>query len=130
MKKFAAFLLAFLMVLGCVGCGGKNDADPTPTAAPTAAPTEAPTTAPTEAPAATETPVENVKVMSYAEYAAAAIDDEVVIEAYVQAKQSWWKDTATVYLQDKDGAYFCYNMACSEADYAKLTQGTKIRVKG
>ena len=136
MKKFAAFLLAFLMVLGCVACGGKNDAEPTPTTAPTAAPTEAPTTAPTEAPAATEAPeattapVEEVKVMSYADYAAAAIDDEVVIEAYVQAKQSWWKDTATVYLQDEDGAYFAYNMACSEADYAKLTQGTKIRVKG
>ena len=136
MKKFAAFLLAFLMVLGCVACGGKNNAEPTPTTAPTAAPTEAPTTAPTEAPAATEAPeattapVEEVKVMSYADYAAAAIDDEVVIEAYVQAKQSWWKDTATVYLQDEDGAYFAYNMACSEADYAKLTQGTKIRVKG
>ena len=56
MKKFAAFLLAFLMVLGCVACGGKNDAEPTPTTAPTAAPTEAPTTAPTEAPAATEAP--------------------------------------------------------------------------
>ena len=136
MKKFAAFLLAFLMVLGCVACGGKNNAEPTPTTAPTAAPTEAPTTAPTEAPAVTEAPeattapVEEVKVMSYADYAAAAIDDEVVIEAYVQAKQSWWKDTATVYLQDEDGAYFAYNMACSEADYAKLTQGTKIRVKG
>ena len=136
MKKFTAFLLAFLMVLGCVACGGKNNAEPTPTTAPTAAPTEAPTTAPTEAPAvtdapeATTAPVEEVKVMSYADYAAAAIDDEVVIEAYVQAKQSWWKDTATVYLQDEDGAYFAYNMACSEADYAKLTQGTKIRVKG
>ena len=136
MKKFTAFLLAFLMVLGCVACGGKNNAEPTPTTAPTAAPTEAPTTAPTEAPAVTEAPeattapVEEVKVMSYADYAAAAIDDEVVIEAYVQAKQSWWKDTATVYLQDEDGAYFAYNMACSEADYAKLTQGTKIRVKG
>ena len=136
MKKFTAFLLAFLMVLGCVACGGKNNAEPTPTTAPTAAPTEAPTTAPTEAPAVTETPeattapVEEVKVMSYADYTAAAIDDEVVIEAYVQAKQSWWQDTATVYLQDEDGAYFCYNMACSEADYAKLTQGTKIRVKG
>ena len=129
MRKFTAFLLALLMVLGCVGCGNeKNDVTPTPTA--TTAPTEAPTTAPTETPEATTAPVEEVKVMSYAEYAAAAIDAEVVIEAYVQAKQSWWKDTATVYLQDEDGAYFAYNMACSETDYAKLTQGTKVRVKG
>ena len=49
--------------------------------------------------------------MTYAEYAAAALDTEVVIETYVQAKQSWYKDSATVYTQDKDGAYFIYGMA-------------------
>ena len=69
-------------------------------------------------------------VMTYAEYAAAALDTKVVVETYVQAKQSWWDDKATVYTQDKDGAYFLYNMACSEADYAKLVPGTKIKVKG
>ncbi len=69
-------------------------------------------------------------VMSYAEYAAADLDTEVTIEAYVQAKQSWWEDKATVYAQDEDGAYFLYNMACSQEDYEKLTQGTKIRVTG
>ena len=58
--------------------------------------------------------------MTYDEYMAAAVDDEVVIEAYVQAKQSWWEDKATLYTQDKDGAYFVYNAACSEDDYAKL----------
>ena len=52
-------------------------------------------------------------VMTYAEYDAAALDTQVVIEAYVQAKQSWWENQATVYAQDKDGAYFLYNMACS-----------------
>jgi len=143
MRKFTAFLLAFLMVLGCAACGNKQNDTPAPTAtsAPTAAPTEAPDAAPTEAPAVTQGPDEEIdpgmsvtpetpKAMSYAEYAAAAIDDEVVIEAYVQAKQSWWQDTATVYLQDEEGAYFAYNMACSETDYAKLTQGTKIRVTG
>lgn len=69
-------------------------------------------------------------VMTYAEYDAAALDTEVVVETYVQAKQSWWDNKATVYTQDKDGAYFLYNMACSEEDYAKLTQGTKIKVTG
>ena len=69
-------------------------------------------------------------VMTYAEYAAAELDTKVVIETYVQAKQSWWEDQATVYTQDKDGAYFLYNMACSEADYAKLVPGTKIKVTG
>jgi hypothetical protein len=69
-------------------------------------------------------------VMTYAEYDAAALDTQVTIEAYVQAKQSWWDDKATVYAQDPDGAYFLYNMKCSEADYAKLTPGTKIKVTG
>ena len=69
-------------------------------------------------------------VMTYAEYEAAAIDDEVVIETYVQGKQSWWDNKATVYTQDKDGGYFLYEMACSEADYEKLVPGTKIKVTG
>ena len=69
-------------------------------------------------------------VMTYAEYDAAAVDTQVTIEAYVQAKQSWWEDKATVYAQDEDGAYFLYDMACTQEDYEKLTVGTKIRVTG
>ena len=69
-------------------------------------------------------------VMTYADYDAAAMDAEVVIEAYVQATQSWWDNKITVYLQDPDGAYFAYEMACSEEDAAKLTKGTKIKVTG
>ena len=68
--------------------------------------------------------------MTYAEYMDAAIDDEVVIETYVQAKQSWWEDKATLYTQDRDGAYFIYDAACSEEDYEKLVPGTKIKVTG
>ena len=71
-----------------------------------------------------------IHIMNYEEYVAAEVDEEVIIEAYVQANQSWWNDQITVYLADKDGAYFVYNMACSEADAAKLTPGTKIRVTG
>ncbi len=69
-------------------------------------------------------------VMSYADYDAAAMDAEVVIEGYVQATQSWWDNKITAYLQDPDGAYFCYEMACTEEDAAKLTKGTKIKVTG
>ena len=73
-------------------------------------------------------------VMTYAEYCDAAIDSEVTIEAYVQAKQGWWEDNgvgqATVYTQDQDGAYFLYNLPMSEEDYNKLTEGTKIKVTG
>lgn len=74
--------------------------------------------------------VKSEGVMTYDEYLAAAVDDEVTIETYVQAKQSWWEDKATFYTQDKDGAYFIYNMPCSEEDYEKLVPGTKIKVTG
>ena len=69
-------------------------------------------------------------VMTYAEYVAAEMDAEVVIEGYVQATQSWWDNKITVYLQDPDGAYFVYELACTEEDAAKLTKGTKIKVTG
>ena len=73
---------------------------------------------------------EDVKVMTYEEYAAAELDAEVVIECYVQAHQSWWDNKVTVYAADENGAYFLYEMVCSEEDAAKLVPGTKIRVTG
>ena len=111
MKRFLALILAAMLAFALVGCGGKDDPDVEPKGDMTTDDT-------------------NVEVMTYDEYIAADIDTEVVIEAYVQAKQSWWEDKATVYTQDEDGAYFLYDMACSEADYEKLTAGTKIRVTG
>ena len=69
-------------------------------------------------------------VMTHAEFIAAENDTEVVIESYVQGHQSWWDNKVTVYLQDPDGAYFAYELKCSEEDAAKLVPGQKIRVKG
>lgn len=71
-----------------------------------------------------------VDVMTYAEYDAAELEEFVIIDAYVQAHQSWWDNKICLYLADEDGAYFAYNVACSEEDAAKLTTGTKIRVYG
>ncbi len=144
MKKYLALILALAMVFALAACG--QSAKPAATEAPAAS--EAPAAeeaAPAEEPAAEEAapaeeaateeaaPAEGaaeVAPMSYAEFTAAAVDDPVCVETYVQAKQSWWDDKATVYTQDQDGAYFLYNMACSEADYAKLVAGQKIRVTG
>lgn len=69
-------------------------------------------------------------VMTYADYAAAELDAEVVIEAYVQAHQSWWDNKVTVYAQDTEGGYFIYELACSEEDAEKLVPGAKIKVTG
>ena len=70
------------------------------------------------------------KLTTYQEYVAADMQDEVLIEMYVQATQSWWSDKITVYAADHYGAYFVYEMACSEEDAAKLVPGTKILVHG
>ena len=115
MKKLIALILALTMVLALAACGGEQTppaADPAPATDP------APDTN------------DDVKVMTYAEYDAAELDSAVVVECYVQATQSWWDNKITVYAQDNDGAYFLYEMACSEEDAAKLTAGTKIRVSG
>ena len=82
-----------------------------------------------EAEAAAEEAAEPA-LMSYEEYAAAPIDAEVYILTYVQATQSWWNNAITVYAQSPDGAYFIYNMGCSEEVAAKLVPGTPIYVKG
>ena len=71
-----------------------------------------------------------VEAMTWAEFMAAETDSEIVIEGYVQGKQSWWADKCSVYLQDENGGYYLYELACSEEDYARLTVGTKIRVTG
>lgn len=103
MKKITSLLLAAVLVFAFTGCGKEGSGD---------------------------TDKKSEGVMTYAEYEAAALDSQVVIETYVQAKQSWWEDKATVYTQDKDGGYFLYDMACSQEDYDKLTPGTKIKVTG
>ncbi|MDY4222385.1 MAG: BMP family ABC transporter substrate-binding protein [Candidatus Faecousia sp.] len=86
-----------------------------------------------ETEAVEETVVEetaSVAPMTHEEYVAAELDSPVCVETYVQAHQSWWDGKITVYAQSEDGAYFLYNMACSEEDAAKLVPGTKILVNG
>ena len=153
MKKVVSLLLALMLVLACVGCGTKNESAPAEDAAANEQTDEGTEAAEPEAGADedaaqpeadaedenaepetdADTAADDAKsegVMTYDEYVAAELDTEVVVETYVQAKQSWWEDKATVYSQDKDGGYFLYNMACSEEDYEKLTPGTKIKVTG
>ena len=115
MKKFLALLvLVAMLVVGFVGC--KPPVDP-------------------ETPETPETPTvdPNAKsegVMTHAEFMAAEADAEVTIEAFVQAKQSWWQNEAVVYLEDGTGGYYVYKLPCTEAQFGDLTIGTKIQVTG
>ena len=73
-----------------------------------------------------------ITVMSYEEFKAAELASPVVVEAYVQANQSWWDGKIKLYLQDENhGAYFAYDLPCTEEEAAKLAvPGTKVRITG
>ena len=124
MKKFIAMLLALAMVLALAACA-KTEQPAETTAAPE-------TTAAVETTVAVETEAAEAEaaVMTHEEYMAADLDSAVCIETYVQGHQSWWDNKITVYCQSEDGAYFLYELACTEEDAAKLVPGTKIRVTG
>lgn len=68
--------------------------------------------------------------MSYADYAAAELDTEVTVTAYVQAHQAWWDGKVTIYAADPDGAYFLYEVPMSEEDAQKLVPGAKFTATG
>ena len=134
MKKITALLLLVAMFATLVACSGDSDnssvaessvveSSKVPTDDQPADNTSEPATESSE-------PETDSSVMSYEEYAAAELNSEVVVETYVQATQSWWDNKITAYCQSPDGAYFAYEMACSEEDAAKLLPGTLIRITG
>jgi len=129
MKKFIAMLLALAMVMAFAGCA-KTEAPETTAAPETEAVVET-------APAAAEEGVLDGgadiavdAVLTHEEFMAAELESVVCVETYVQGHQSWWDNKITVYCQSEDGAYFLYELQCSEEDAAKLVPGTKIRVTG
>ena len=128
MKKLVSTALAFCLLASLSACAGGS----TSSAASEAASSEAASSEAASEPAEEASPEGAAAVMSYEEYMAAAVDDPVTIQAYVQAKQSYYAEqgTATVYLQDQDGGYFAYDMACTQEDYDAMTEGTKIQVSG
>ena len=74
-------------------------------------------------------------VMTAEEYAQAAVDDAVCVEAYVQAAQGWWEKDGvgrmTLYLENEDGiGYFAYEVLMTKEESEKLVPGTKIRISG
>ena len=106
MKKITALLLTFVLVMACVGCG--KDEDPSSGESSTGSVESSEGTEPVESGSESTEPVESGSestesgeagsegVLTHEEYMAAAVDTEVVIEAYVQAKQSWWENQAKI----------------------------------
>lgn len=128
MKKILALMLALCLALTMfVACGEKDDAN---TNTPDNNANDPVQGADDSSDDIIDEPDVDTGVMTHADYVAAAVDSQVVVETYVQAKQAWWENKATIYTQAQDGAYFIYELPCSEEEYAKLVPGTKIKVTG
>lgn len=108
MKKILCLFVLCCVAVGLVACFGGGETTTT----------------------TTEKKPDEVTVLTWSEFMQTEDDAPIVIEGYVQGKQSWWADKCSLYLQDENGGYFVYELTCSEEDYARLTVGTKIRVTG
>lgn len=107
MRKVIAIILVLTMILGFAACGKAKVEEPK------------------------YDPSQKAEgVMTFVQYSETKTGDAVVIEAYVQATESWWDNKISLFAQDPDGGYFIYNMNCSEEDAKNLVPGTKIRVEG
>lgn len=120
MKNMRKWLLIGAMAVVMTGC----------TTGETQLATQAQTTAEPTTAAQETTAGMDVAVMTHKEFEEAALDTPVCVETYVQAKQSWWENKATIYTQAEDGAYFLYELPMSQEEFEKLVPGTKIRVTG
>ena len=143
MRKLLAVLLALCLACSMAACAGGNTSSTSSTSTTSESSVAEDSSVAEESSAAedssaseeseaSEAATGDATVLSYEEYMAAELDTEVTIQAYVQAKQSYYAEqgTATVYLQDQDGGYFAYDMACTQEEYDAMTEGTCIQVSG
>lgn len=143
MRKLFAVLLALCLACSMAACAGGNSSSTSSTSTTSESTVAEDSSVAEESSAAedssaseeseaSEAATGDATVLSYEEYMAAELDTEVTIQAYVQAKQSYYAEqgTATVYLQDQDGGYFAYDMACTQEEYDAMTEGTCIQVSG
>ena len=142
MKKLIAAFLALCLACSMAACAGgtTSESSTTSTSSTSSESSVAEESVASEEPSSSDvseassegSDTAEATVLSHEEYMAAELDTEVTIQAYVQAKQSYYAEqgTATVYLQDQDGAYFAYDMACTQEEYDAMTEGTCIQVTG
>ena len=138
MKKAIVIMLTGAMMLAAVACGGSSNSTPaqeskTEEAKP-AEETQETVESTVEEPEQTE-PNISEDAMNFEDYMAAATDTEVVVQGSIQGKQNYFvKDDqgkASIYLQDQNGgAYFIYELPCTEKEYELMEIGKTIKVKG
>ena len=138
MKKAIVIMLTGAMMLAAVACGGSSNSAPaqeskTEEAKP-AEETQETVESTVEEPEQTEPNIPE-DAMNFEDYMAAATDTEVVVQGSIQGKQNYFvKDDqgkASIYLQDQNGgAYFIYELPCTEKEYELMEIGKTIKVKG
>ncbi|MBR6725816.1 MAG: hypothetical protein IKL81_02370 [Clostridia bacterium] len=130
MKKFIAILLMLAFVVCAVACNNNTDVPEDTTVEDTTV--EDTTVEDTTVEDTTEEVVEPDAVMSYDEFAAADLETEVTVIGYVQGAQKYSEEygNTSLYLQDENGAYFVYRLACTAEEYALFTEGTAVKVTG
>ena len=126
MKKLIAMLLALVMVLALAACAPASKTPATTAPAATEG-TQAATEGTTEATEGTEAVT---GVMTYEQYAAADLKSAVIIESCIQAVESWWDGSMHLYLQDEVGAYYVYQLNCTEEESKALVPGVWVRING
>ena len=139
MKKAIVIMLTGAMMLAAVACGGgsSNSAPAQESKTEEAKPaeeTQETVESTVEEPEQTEPNIPE-DAMSFEDYMAAATDTEVVVQGSIQGKQNYFvKDDqgkASIYLQDQNGgAYFIYELPCTEKEYELMEIGKTIKVKG
>ena len=139
MKKAIVIMLTGAMMLAAVACGGgsSNSAPAQESKTEEAKPaeeTQETVESTVEEPEQTE-PNISEDAMNFEDYMAAATDTEVVVQGSIQGKQNYFvKDDqgkASIYLQDQNGgAYFIYELPCTEKEYELMEIGKTIKVKG
>lgn len=135
MKKKLAVLMALACAAALTACGGSSSgssAEPAESAAASVeTAVESAVESATDSVVSTEPgTIDESQAISYDEFMALEFDEPVIISTYVQAKQAWWDNKATLYTQTPEGAYFIYEMPMTEVEYEALVPGTKILVSG
>ena len=141
MKKAIVIMLTGAMMLAAVACGGgsttSTPAQNNNTQTEEEKPAEETQDTVESTVVETEEPEANIPEdpMSYEDYLAAEMETEVIVQGAIQGKQSFFsrddQGLATVYLQDeKGGAYFIYELPCTEKEYELMEIGKTIKVKG
>ena len=133
MKKIFAFVLVLAMIFAFAACGDKPGTESASQSESAPETTSKPDeTKPEDTKGEDNPPVAEDKVLTHAEYIAAKDEDPVVIEAYVQGKQTYSPqyNNTCLYLQDNDGGYFVYRWSCTQEEYDGVAVGAKVRVTG